>query len=165
NFPVPRTKKEDVQEAIQKGWCEIKRIENSGEEITKISWNDPELYSIIGPYAMSREVIREADNPITTDENMEWYLEYEDEKLKGFCSVEKTQSSWAIKNFYTTDHDESRKFKFIKYILDEFNDSDISKLYCLFRTSQLNEAKKHGFKEVKHGKNWHRFVLLKNQKS
>lgn len=26
NFPLPRTKKEDVQEAVKQGWCEIKNI-------------------------------------------------------------------------------------------------------------------------------------------
>lgn len=159
NFPLPKTETQEVQEAIQEGWCIIKR--NGKSEIKELDWNSPELYSIIGPYAMNSSVIRELDNNITTNDKMTWYLQYKGAELQAFCSLEVTQSSMTIKNFYSPIKNEDLKFDFIEMIKKKFNDSEVNKLYCFFKTDQLQKAKKAGFKETKPGKNWHRLIIEK----
>jgi hypothetical protein len=121
-FPVPMTEKEEVQKAIAEGWCKIKR-KAAKAEIKKLDWNVPELYAIIGPYAMNRHVLKEMDSNITTTEDMVWFLKYEGTELKAFCALEYTKSSMSVKYCYTTDNDISHKYDICNHIKAEFEKS------------------------------------------
>lgn len=160
NFPLPRTEKEDVQKAIKDGWCEIKKRDQK-PEIKTYDWNDPEMYRAIAPFAMDRKVIRDVDNPITTKEGMKWFLKYKGADLIAFCAVETTNVSWTIKNFYAPDGEDSHKFEFIEVIKQDFQNAEVNKLYCFFKTDQIKKAAEYGFKETTKGKNWHRLVIEK----
>lgn len=159
NFPLPQTETKEVQDAISEGWCTIKK--STKQEVKKISWNDADVYRIIGPYAMNPSVLKEMDSNLTTTDKMEWLLYYVGSELKAFCSVEKSNISMTLKNFYAVDKDDSHKFYFLKSVMDDFQKSDFNKLHCFFKTEQLVEASNLGFKEIGEGKNWHRMVIVK----
>ncbi len=161
NFPLPATELPDVQKAIEEGWCKIKR--KPGKTVIKhLNWNDPLVYSIIGPYAMDRKVVRELDNQITTAEGMTWFFLYDGSELKAFGSIERTNVSMSIKNLYAIDGNKHNTVEIIKHIKTKcFNESEVKKLYAYFTTEDLGLAKELGFKQTTPGKNWHKMIIEK----
>lgn len=130
-------------------------------KMTKLPWNDPDVYAVVGPYAMDPETIRRLGNPITTNERTTWYFLHKRDKLKALCAVERTNVSLYIKNFIQVDGGNDLFFEFAKEISQEFMELKIGKLYCYVPTSILDEALKHGFKRTTPGKDWHRLVKEK----
>jgi hypothetical protein len=130
-------------------------------KIIQLRWNNPRVYSLIGPYAMNSSVVRRLENPITTNDKTTWLLLYESDTLKAFCAVMETYVSMHIKNFIPVDGNNSWFFEFIKIITDEFYRSGVDKLYCYVPTNILEQALNLGFKETTPGKNWHRLIKEK----
>lgn len=164
NFPVPRVEKEDVQKAIEEGWCEI-IIRDKNNGIKELKWNDPKMYATIAPYAMDKKTVNEIDYPVFTNDKMEWFLKYDDKNnLLSFCSAEYSSVSITIKNFYAVDNNQDHKFEFINYLVNK--KLQVEKIYCMFKTGQVEKAKKKGFEIVSKSKNWNRLMynLKKKEK-
>lgn len=156
NFPLPATELEEVQEAINAGWCVIK-TKKPKTEIKRLAWNAPEMYTAIAPFAMNRKIVREMDN-ISTSEKMEWFLKYEGSTLVAFCCAEIIGKSLHIKQNYSVEGD--HKFEMIAYIQKEvFEKSKYKALIAYFKTEELKKAKKVGFKTTIPGKNWHKLSI------
>lgn len=129
--------------------------------IKREKWNSEVVYLTIGPYAMNRKIIHEMDNPITTNENMEWLFAYSDGVLVAFCAMECTKTSVYIKSFYAIDKDPDWFFVFVDDIKGFFEVSFRKKLYCYVKTAQLEKTLELGFKTTKPGVNWHCLVIEK----
>lgn len=77
--------------------------------IIKITNKDEKFYQYMGKFFGSRLVERQTNDRIYDDDNKEWYIYLEEEKVMAFVSVSKN----VIKNVYTT------KEKYLEEILEE----------------------------------------------
>ncbi len=66
--------------------------------ILKMTNKDENFYAYMGKFFGSRLVERQTNDRIYDDDHKEWYLYFEEEKIKGFVSVVKD----VVKNVYTT---------------------------------------------------------------
>ena len=65
--------------------------------ILKITNQEENFYSYMGKFFGSRLVEKQTNDRIYDDDNKQWYLYVEDEKVKAFVSINKN----VIKNIYT----------------------------------------------------------------
>lgn len=77
--------------------------------VIKITNKDEKFYEYMGKFFGSRLVERQTNDRIYDDDNKEWYIYVEEEKVKAFVSITKN----IIKNIYTT------KEKYLEEILKE----------------------------------------------
>lgn len=76
--------------------------------IIKITNKEEKFYQYMGKFFGSRLVEKQINDRIYDDNNKEWYLYLEDEKVMAFASISKN----VIKNLYTT------KDKYLEEILE-----------------------------------------------
>ena len=69
--------------------------------IIKITNQDENFYQYMGKFFGSRLVERQTNDRIYDDDNKEWYVYLEEEKVKAFVSVSKN----VIKNIYATKNE------------------------------------------------------------
>lgn len=62
--------------------------------------NDNDFFNIMGKYFSRKEIIKELDCQLYSNENMQWYLLYEEDILVGFLSIENKNKYYYIDNFY-----------------------------------------------------------------
>lgn len=125
------------------------------KEIKKLAGLDDQVYSIIGKFAMNKDVIEKLDNPITTSFKHSWYLLYIDGQLDGFCSIKMQNYSVRISNIVSIKRSVT---DFMKDVLTEI-ESDLRSsnfktvsVYCLVKDISL--FKIVGFSETARRVKW-----------
>lgn len=77
--------------------------------VIKITNKEEKFYEYMGKFFGSRLVEKQTNDRIYDDDNKEWYIYLEEEKVKAFVSISKN----IIKNIYTT------KEEYLEEILNE----------------------------------------------
>lgn len=67
--------------------------------VVKLTNKDENFYGYMGRFFGSRLVERQTNDRIYDDDNKEWYIYLEEDKVKAFVSINKN----IIKNIYTTN--------------------------------------------------------------
>ena len=79
--------------------------------VVKMTNKDEKFYEYMGKFFGSRLVEKQTNDRIYDDDNKEWYIYIEEEKVKAFVSITKD----VIKNIYTL------KEQYLEEILKEIN--------------------------------------------
>lgn len=105
--------------------------------IVKMTNKDEKFYEYMGKIFGSRLIEKQTNDRIYDDENKDWYIYLEDEKVKAFVSINKN----IIKNIYTT------KEEYLEELLNEIKEEN--KIGCSIVTKYYLELyKKCGFKVI-----------------
>lgn len=116
--------------------------------VVKMTNKDENFYSYMGKIFGSRLIEKQTNDRIYDDDNKQWYLFLDEEKVKAFVSVSKN----SIKNIYTT------KEEYLEEILQEIKketpiaDSVVTNAYC-------DVYEKSGF-EMKRNLHYKNFVTI-----
>ena len=82
--------------------------------IVKMTNKDEKFYEYMGKIFGSRLIEKQTNDRIYDDENKDWYIYLEDEKVKAFVSINKN----IIKNIYTT------KEEYLEELLNEIKEEN-----------------------------------------
>lgn len=103
--------------------------------IIKMTNNDEKFYQYMGRIFGSRIIERETNDRIYDDNNKDWYIYIEEEKVLAFVSVSKN----IIKNIYTT------KKEYLNELLNEIKKENIISNSIVTKT-YIDIYKQCGFK-------------------
>ncbi len=94
--------------------------------VVKITNQNENFYQYMGKFFGSRLVERQTNDRIYDDDNKQWYLYLEQDKVKAFVSISKN----VIKNVYTTK--DEYLVEILKNITKEMliTDSIVTNVYC-----------------------------------
>ncbi len=106
--------------------------------VVKITNKDENFYLYMGKIFGSRLIENQTNDRIYDDDNKEWYIYLEEEKVKAFVSVNKS----IIKNVYTT------KDKYLEEILKEIK-KERNITYSTVTSQYEDVYEKCGFKFLK----------------
>ena len=113
----------------------------------------------MGKYFSRKSFIKELDSQLYSNENMEWYLIYENNQLIGFISIEDRKKYYYIDNFYIFEQYRQMgygellfKRLFENYMLDNINNDEYKKIKLITKNIYAKSIfQKYGFTET--GKN------------
>ena len=103
--------------------------------IIKITNKEENFYKYMGKIFGSRLIEKQTNDRIYDDDNKEWYIYLEDEKVKAFVSVTKN----VIKNIYTTNE------KYLEKVLEKLK-QDCNITYSIVTNQYVEIYQKCGFK-------------------
>jgi hypothetical protein len=100
--------------------------------IVRLDGCSPEVYKIIGRYAMDYGVIRKRENlPIITKENYTWHVLMEGPKVKAFVGVEEILSYTKLQAFVELEANKTELRALIKEVVRTFQKtSSMNTLIC-----------------------------------
>ena len=118
-----------------------------------------DFFNIMGKYFSRKSFIKELDSQLYSNENMEWYLIYENNQLIGFISIEDRKKYYYIDNFYIFEQYRQMgygellfKRLFENYMLDNINNDEYKKIKLITKNIYAKVIfEKYGFTET--GKN------------
>ncbi len=119
--------------------------------ILKITNQEENFYSYMGKFFGSRLVEKQTNDRIYDDDNKQWYLYVEDEKVKAFVSINKN----IIKNIYTMKDEYLEEI--LRVILQENEITTSIVTNCYTEIYQ-----KTGFKIIK--QDYKNFVMICKEK-
>lgn len=119
--------------------------------ILKITNQEENFYSYMGKFFGSRLVEKQTNDRIYDDDNKQWYLYVEDEKVKAFVSISKN----VIKNIYTMKDEYLEEI--LRVILQENEITTSIVTNCYTEIYQ-----KTGFKIIK--QDYKNFVMICKEK-
>lgn len=120
--------------------------------VIKIMNKEEKFYQYMGKFFGSRLVQRQTNDRIYDDDNKQWYIYLEAEKVLAFVSVSKN----TIKNIYTT------KEKYLEEILKEIR-KDINITYSIVTNCYTEIYEKCGF-IVNKNQDYKNFVTIYMEK-
>ena len=120
--------------------------------VIKITNKDEKFYQYMGKFFGSRLVEKQTNDRIYDDDNKEWYVYLEEDKVKAFVSISKN----IIKNIYTI------KEKYLEEILKKIKkENNIS--YSIVTNNYIETYKNSGF-EINESEEYKNFVKIYTQK-
>ena len=110
--------------------------------VVKITNQNERFYQYMGKFFGSRLVERQTNDRIYDDDNKQWYLYLEQDKVKAFVSISKN----VIKNVYTTK--DEYLVEILKNITKEMliTDSIVTNVYCEVYETCVFENKNQSYK-------------------
>lgn len=119
-------------------------------QIKKTNEKDKSFFKEMGYYFSRKEIIKEMDCQLYSNENMDWYLLYKEDFLVGFVSAEEKKDYFYIDNFYIIKEERGLglgcylfEYIFKKLIFEGKKIKLITRNECA-----QNIFKKFGFKEA-----------------
>ena len=116
--------------------------------VKKITNKDEKFYEYMGKFFGSRLIEKQTNDRIYDDDDKEWYIYLEQEKVAAFVSVRKN----VIKNIYTT------KEKYLESILKEIKKQE-NITYSTVTNRYLETYEKSGFK-INTDQEYKNFVVI-----
>lgn len=120
--------------------------------IIKINNKDVEFYKYMGKCFGSRLIEKQTNDRIYDDNNKEWYVYIEEEKVMAFVSI----SQCVIKNIYTT------REKYLEEILNKIREEN-NITSSIVSNSYIEIYKKCGFK-VSNNQEYKNFITICTEK-
>ena len=72
-------------------------------QIKKTNEKEKNFFTEMGYYFSRKEIIKEMDCQIYSNDKMNWYIAYINDKIVGFISVQEFERYYYIDNFYIVD--------------------------------------------------------------
>lgn len=107
------------------------------------------FFTMMGKYFSRKDIIKELDCQLYSNENMTWYVLYNDiNDVIGFASLEKKKTKLYLDNFYIIPH--YRGNKYMQKILDKIIDENFYETIELITRNPIAEKifLKNGFKSI-----------------
>lgn len=120
--------------------------------VVKMINKDEKFYHYMGKFFGSRLIEKQTNDRIYDDDNKEWYIYLEEEKVRAFVSI----SNNVIKNVYTT------KEKFLEEILMEIKKGKVI-TYSIVTNYYKEVYEKCGF-EISKNQDYKNFVTIYMEK-
>lgn len=116
--------------------------------IVKMTNKEEKFYLYMGKFFGSRLIERQTNDRIYDDDNKQWYIYLEEEKVVGFVSVHKN----VIKNIYT------RKEKYLTELFEVINQEN-NITYSIVTKAYIDIYEKCGF-SVNKSQDYKNFVTI-----
>lgn len=129
--------------------------------IETITEKHSDFFKIMGKYFSRKDFIKELDCQLYSNEDMEWYLIYDDYSLLGFISIEDKKKFYYIDNFYIFEKYRSQGYGeklfrrlFEDYLIDNSNKNECKKIKLITKNENaIKIFEKYGFiKTAQNGK-------------